>query len=59
LVGRFRRAKPALMEQLASRTAARDARLRFEARTTRLERLQAEQRRKLEEKRKQARASST
>jgi electron transport complex protein RnfC len=59
LVERFRRAKPVLMEQLASRTAARDARLRFEARTTRLERLQAEQRRKLEEKRKQARGNST
>lgn len=59
LVERFRRAKPVLMEQLTSQTAARDARLRFEARASRLERLKAEQRLKLEEKRRQARASST
>ena len=58
-VERFRRAKPVLMEQLTSQTAARDARLRFEARSSRLERLKAEQRLKLEEKRRQARASST
>lgn len=59
LVERFRRAKPVLMEQLTSGTTARDARLRFEARSSRLERLQEEQRSKLEEKRRQARASST
>jgi electron transport complex protein RnfC len=59
LVERFRRAKPLLMEQLASKTEARDARLRFEARTTRLERLESEQRHKMEEKRRQARANPT
>lgn len=56
LVERFRDAKPTLAAQLAARTNARDSRLRFEARTERLERLQAEQKQKLEEKRRQARS---
>jgi electron transport complex protein RnfC len=56
LVERFRAAKPRLAAQLTARTNARDSRLRFEARNERLERLQAEQKQKLEEKRRQARS---
>jgi electron transport complex protein RnfC len=56
LVERFREAKPALAARLTARTNARDSRLRFEARNQRLERLQAEQKQKLEEKRRQARS---
>lgn len=55
LVERFREAKPRLAAHLLARGNARDARLRFEERTARLQRLEAEQRQRLEEKRRQAR----
>lgn len=59
LVERFREAKPRLAAHLLARDAARDARLRYESRTARLERLEAEQRQRLEEKRRQARRTTT
>lgn len=55
LVERFREAKPSLAAHLLARNNARDARLRFEGRALRLQRLEAEQRERLEEKRRQAR----
>jgi electron transport complex protein RnfC len=55
LVERFREAKPTLAAHLIARDNARDARLRFEERALRLQRLEAEQRERLEEKRRQAR----
>lgn len=55
LVERFRTAKPGLASHLLARDNARDARLRFESRGARLERLEAEQRARLEEKRRLAR----
>lgn len=55
LVARFREAKPRLAEHLRARDDARDARLRYESRAARLQRLEAEQRARLEEKRRQAR----
>ncbi len=58
LVERFRAAKPELAKHLMARSNARDARLRYETRNERLERLEAEQRQKLEEKRRQARTRS-
>lgn len=55
LVERFRAAKPSLAAHLIARDTARDARLRFEERALRLQRLETEQRERLEEKRRQAR----
>jgi electron transport complex protein RnfC len=55
LVERFRQAKSALAAQLEARGVARDARIRYEARDARLQRLEAEQRAKLEEKKRLAR----
>ena len=55
LVERFREAKPTLAAHLLARNNARDARLRYESRAARLQRLEAEQRQRLEEKRRQAR----
>jgi Na+-translocating ferredoxin:NAD+ oxidoreductase subunit C len=54
LVERFREAKPHLAARLIAGNAARDARLRYETRAARLDRLESEQRQKLEEKRRQA-----
>ncbi len=59
LVERFRAAKPALAAHLLARENARDARLRYEDRAARLERLEAEQRQRLEEKRRLARRTPT
>jgi electron transport complex protein RnfC len=59
LVERFREAKPHLAAHLLARDNARDARLRFEDRAARLQRLEAEQRERLEEKRRQARRKDT
>lgn len=58
LVERFRQAKPHLARHLLARSDARDARLRYEQRAARLQRLEAEQRERLEEKRRQARSRS-
>jgi electron transport complex protein RnfC len=55
LVERFREAKPHLAMHLIARQGAQDARLRYEDRATRLQRIESEQRQRLEEKRKQAR----
>lgn len=51
LAERFRQAKALLLRQLIERSNAAAARDRFEARVVRLERLEAEQRAKLAEKR--------
>jgi len=58
LVERFREAKPKLAAHLLARNNARDARLRYEARAARLQRLEAEQKQRLEEKRRLARQKS-
>jgi electron transport complex protein RnfC len=55
LVERFREAKPQLAAHLLARDNARDARLRYEDRAARLQRLEAEQRQRLEEKKREAR----
>jgi electron transport complex protein RnfC len=59
LVERFREAKPTLAARLLARDNARDARLRYESRAARLQRLEAEQKQRLEEKRKQARKGAS
>jgi electron transport complex protein RnfC len=55
LVERFRAAKPALAARLLARGDAHDARRRYETRAARLQRLEAEQRARLEQKKKEAR----
>ena len=55
LVERFRQAKPHLAAHLRARAAAQAARQRYESRIARLQRLEAEQRQRLEEKRRLAR----
>jgi electron transport complex protein RnfC len=53
LTQRFRDAKPALQAQLAARAEASASRARYESRGERLERLEREQRARLEDKRRQ------
>jgi electron transport complex protein RnfC len=59
LTQRFRENKPALLEQLLAREEATLARAHYEARDARLERLEAERRTKLAEKRKSLSTRST
>lgn len=59
LVERFREAKHLLRAQLAARRLAEDSRERFQERTARLERWEAERRARLEEKRREWTAKNT
>jgi electron transport complex protein RnfC len=58
LVERFRAVKPALAARLRARGNSHEARLRYETRAARLQRLDAEQRARLEQKKKEARRRS-